>query len=490
MPFLCGLGMHKTAGLPRWNDGFYFTACQRCGRDLVRTAFERWTVPDGFRVVWRPDAPQRAPSARLVDAGFADSHDSGGAQVEFPIREGGARDSGHDDDFFGATSHEDAQGRDFDSEPAFFFAGEDRTVEGAADVDDRADADADADVDADAIAGQHAPEPDVATTGDGAPPLQDLLKNLWNAEPAPQRVDDDAEAEADAEAAASEPLDEPEADESDPGDSEPGDYDADEADADESEPVEVAESPADEIAEPQADPSPPRPRYLVIPDFMDERPLTLPYDKATGQITAPLTSDGRPVDPDRDDDRSVLSPGWKDFVRGKADSAGAAGKRLLRHARPERGPRAIRVGRNTTAGAGGFLMQQSGAITAAAVFGGLVLAAAIVDGRNAPAPPEEPSVASIRSDVQFPDVASPPRAADAGGVEIAGRAAQLNDRAFVTASLLNCRAAPSNDSALVRKLERGAEVQVLGADPGWVSVAHRGARCWASVEHLDTRRPG
>jgi hypothetical protein len=61
MSLLCSLGWHSPAGVPRWNDGFYFSTCSRCRRDLVRTAFERWHVPKGFRVVWS----QASPTPRL-----------------------------------------------------------------------------------------------------------------------------------------------------------------------------------------------------------------------------------------------------------------------------------------------------------------------------------------------------------------------------------------------------------------------------------------
>lgn len=66
MSLLCSLGRHQPGPLPRWNDGFYFTTCQRCGRDLVRTAFERWHLPDGYRVVWSPTPPEERPDVALL----------------------------------------------------------------------------------------------------------------------------------------------------------------------------------------------------------------------------------------------------------------------------------------------------------------------------------------------------------------------------------------------------------------------------------------
>lgn len=55
MSVFCTLGAHAAAGQPVWNNGFYFSHCARCGRDLVRGAHEGWrAVPRGFKVVWRP----------------------------------------------------------------------------------------------------------------------------------------------------------------------------------------------------------------------------------------------------------------------------------------------------------------------------------------------------------------------------------------------------------------------------------------------------
>jgi len=59
----CSLGWHAPARPLRWNDGFYFARCRRCRRDLVRTAFGRWEVPQGYRVVWRDKPPYDQSSA-------------------------------------------------------------------------------------------------------------------------------------------------------------------------------------------------------------------------------------------------------------------------------------------------------------------------------------------------------------------------------------------------------------------------------------------
>jgi hypothetical protein len=61
----CMLGLHTAQGVPRWNDGYYFAKCARCRVDLVRTAFDRWHVPHGHRVIWQAEAPASRPEVRL-----------------------------------------------------------------------------------------------------------------------------------------------------------------------------------------------------------------------------------------------------------------------------------------------------------------------------------------------------------------------------------------------------------------------------------------
>ncbi len=54
--FLCTLGNHAAAPGEVRNQGFAFSRCRGCGRDLVRSNRAWRTVPKGFRVVWRPAA--------------------------------------------------------------------------------------------------------------------------------------------------------------------------------------------------------------------------------------------------------------------------------------------------------------------------------------------------------------------------------------------------------------------------------------------------
>jgi len=58
----CLIGNHKPLPPSARNQGFQFTCCRGCGRDMVRSGQSWRRVPRGFRVVWRqPTRP--APSA-------------------------------------------------------------------------------------------------------------------------------------------------------------------------------------------------------------------------------------------------------------------------------------------------------------------------------------------------------------------------------------------------------------------------------------------
>jgi hypothetical protein len=56
---------HSAPTSGTYNQGIYFGACARCGRDLIRSG-ERWTpVPQGMRVAWRR-AGEQAGAASYV----------------------------------------------------------------------------------------------------------------------------------------------------------------------------------------------------------------------------------------------------------------------------------------------------------------------------------------------------------------------------------------------------------------------------------------
>ena len=56
MDLLCRTGRHsRTLDQPVWNNGYWFSSCERCGCDLVRRGGGRWRAPPkGYKVVWKP----------------------------------------------------------------------------------------------------------------------------------------------------------------------------------------------------------------------------------------------------------------------------------------------------------------------------------------------------------------------------------------------------------------------------------------------------
>lgn len=56
MNIFCGTGTHVPGVGPIWNDGYYFTQCARCGRQMIKPGGgDRWrSVPKKYRVVWKP----------------------------------------------------------------------------------------------------------------------------------------------------------------------------------------------------------------------------------------------------------------------------------------------------------------------------------------------------------------------------------------------------------------------------------------------------
>jgi len=54
MSILCSLGKHEADAKSIWNNGFYFSRCRRCEREIIRNR-EGWrAVPKGYQVVWKP----------------------------------------------------------------------------------------------------------------------------------------------------------------------------------------------------------------------------------------------------------------------------------------------------------------------------------------------------------------------------------------------------------------------------------------------------
>ena len=59
MRLSCILGRHDVAPSKAMNQGFAFSRCRCCRRDMVRSRRDWKPVPKGFRVVWRSPAGPR-----------------------------------------------------------------------------------------------------------------------------------------------------------------------------------------------------------------------------------------------------------------------------------------------------------------------------------------------------------------------------------------------------------------------------------------------
>jgi cell division protein FtsZ len=59
MPIMCLVAGHHAFPSSVRNQGFYFSQCRCCGRDMIRSQRGWRKVPKGFRVVWRREASIR-----------------------------------------------------------------------------------------------------------------------------------------------------------------------------------------------------------------------------------------------------------------------------------------------------------------------------------------------------------------------------------------------------------------------------------------------
>lgn len=56
MNIFCRTGAHSPVASNVWNDGYYFSECARCGREMIKAGgTDRWRpVPKNYRIVWKP----------------------------------------------------------------------------------------------------------------------------------------------------------------------------------------------------------------------------------------------------------------------------------------------------------------------------------------------------------------------------------------------------------------------------------------------------
>ena len=68
MSLLCAFGGHRPGPGQVYNSGYYFSACARCGRALVRSARSDWqTAPPGHRIVWKAGRHSHSVEADYAD---------------------------------------------------------------------------------------------------------------------------------------------------------------------------------------------------------------------------------------------------------------------------------------------------------------------------------------------------------------------------------------------------------------------------------------
>ena len=60
---------------------------------------------------------------------------------------------------------------------------------------------------------------------------------------------------------------------------------------------------------------------------------------------------------------------------------------------------------------------------------------------------------------------------------------------YVTATRLNCRAAPDPSARTIRQLTRGARVDVIDNANEWAEISHVGGNCWSSDRYLSALPP-
>ena len=76
---LCRLTRHVPEEAQVWNDGFYFSRCVNCRRDILRRGGRWRPVPQGYRVVWKK-RPEGYPDWNSVSRHIAEEQMRAGAE--------------------------------------------------------------------------------------------------------------------------------------------------------------------------------------------------------------------------------------------------------------------------------------------------------------------------------------------------------------------------------------------------------------------------
>lgn len=441
MSILCALGLHRPATIPRWNGGYYFSICSGCGRDLVRTPFEKWhPVPQGYRVVWSPEPPPRVRTATLA-ADPATAAPREGERLP-PAREPARA---------GASPSEiDSAARDSDlpisevlrllREDEAVPAGAARRQPGGTGFDDFMAEDPD-------FWGMAADHPPAAPAEAG--PAADSEPALVLPDAPEPLVEGDTGAPEDAEPAEAEaePVTPSEAD-----------------DAEDAAPAAEPEVPAAAAAAPEPEPVPePETDVFELPASTDLAALTEP-------AAAPAAGWAEPEEEPEPEPEQAVEPEPENVAEAPATAPPPAPPRSPA-SWPSAAPsqdRARIVGMDE--GAQGSI--HVGLVVAGAVILGAV---AVLLASRVPHPQPSGAVGAHEAAVAASESASAPA--------IAGQPA------YVTVRLLSCRASSVLQARPVRILARGDQVQVLAREPGWASVTVDGRQCWVVDRYLSSVPP-
>lgn len=450
MNLRCRLGFHAPFSAPRWNDGYYFGTCRRCGRDIIRTAYERWHVPQGYRVVWTETAPADRPQVGLTreapptPAPARRSPEEAAREEparEEPVGEEPAREELVREDLVREepVGEEPVREEPLRAEPV-------REEQPAADPQP---------IDAPPAAPPLPPETPVPPPGEPpAPPAE------AEAAPEPRRRVLPIEAVLATLRAENPPA-----------------------------PV-APQDPTPALAAAPIDPAPALPAAPVVPaatavpaapatpaapaapamrdywDFMNDEPPVRPAPPAPPVVPAEPSS--APISP-----AAVLFESTAPEPEPEPEPAPVFAPAPA----PPRPPRTPWV-RKAVASAAARLWPIGEPRPWVVIGAACVIAASVALLLTLLAGPS-PDAATERLAPLEAQAFPAPEASPAEG----------DANAFVTASVLSCRTGPAKQARRVRNLGRGDAVRILARDGEWVSLAHRGAQCWALARFVSTQKP-
>jgi hypothetical protein len=457
---LCNLGWHRVSADVRWNSGYYFSRCERCGRDLVRTIYGRWHVPRGYRVVWQKAAPAHALPLGL-DRRVPAKRRPSNLPIQHVLDQ--LRDVRPDttaplDQAPPALAPAMAAPATIEPAPAEPWAAEPVVHEPAKPVTQE-------------------PVTPQAVTPEAAPrepvPPEEVPSEPVSPDPEAQAGDMSSDPAAASPSAAAETMrSSDDISQDDPagptevdapeGLATPVPMDGGEDGGPPVPPEPLAAAPAQDHQEPPTEATPDTRSEATPPssgpsaeDFMDDGEDKSAWDSL---LSSPAS---RPVG--KAPSANVIvwtdrAAGFGTMFRKKLRSrALAARNRLVRASRRAR----ERLDKIDVPPATATLAGLAGGAAVSILAGVLAIAALLAEGNR-----DQQSSVADRTIDQRPGT-----------------------RGFVTASLLNCRAAPVRQGRLVRRLGRGEEIEILANDANWASIDVQGRQCWVQARYVSAARP-